>query len=59
MALDIVVSTGVFLGNGDGTFAQNISVALPGGDYLHRLADVNGDGKLDVVAADQVSVRCN
>ncbi len=55
--LDIVVSTGVFLGNGDGTFAQNSSVALPGGTISIALADVNGDGKLDVIVADQVSVK--
>ncbi|MGB8061807.1 MAG: FG-GAP-like repeat-containing protein [Candidatus Sulfotelmatobacter sp.] len=55
--LDIVASTGVFLGNGDGTFTQNSSVALPGGTISIALADVNGDGKLDAIVADQVSVK--
>ncbi len=47
----------VLLGNGDGTFASQISHALPpdADIYAHpstvRLADLNGDGKADVVAA--------
>ena len=43
---------GVFLGNGDGTF-QPASVFLSGGYYAWSLAaaDLNGDGKLDLVTA--------
>jgi hypothetical protein len=37
----------LFLGNGDGTF-QTPTVILPGGGPL-AVADVNGDGKLDLV----------
>jgi hypothetical protein len=37
----------LFLGNGDGTF-QTPTVILPGGGLL-AAADVNGDGKLDLV----------
>ncbi|WP_437992764.1 FG-GAP repeat domain-containing protein [Sorangium sp. So ce145] len=40
----------VLLGNGDGTFQAPIS--SPGADYVSPvLADVNGDGKLDIVAS--------
>lgn len=41
--------TGVFLGNGDGTFQPVKQYALTG-DYNYALAvaDINGDGKLDV-----------
>jgi hypothetical protein len=42
---------GVLLGNGDGTF-QAVQSYISGGSYLTSLAtgDVNGDGKLDIVA---------
>jgi len=40
----------VFLGNGDGTFQSGIDYS-PGGGFLEAVvADVNGDGKPDVVA---------
>jgi hypothetical protein len=45
---------GVLLGNGDGTFQPVIPYSL-GGPSLGQivLADVNGDGKLDIVTASQ------
>lgn len=42
------------LGNGDGTFSTNpTSVALPGPVDETALADLNGDGLLDVVSLDE------
>ena len=41
----------VFLGNGDGTFQNGIEYAS-NADYLQMIAaDMNGDGKLDLIAA--------
>ena len=59
--LDLAVATDngivVLLGNGDGTFQSfrlvpSLSSSSPG-DELLALADVNGDGKLDIVKAAQ------
>jgi len=53
---DIVVaeadsnSVGVFLNNGNGTFAES-SIVLPDSVYTLAVADYNHDGKLDIVAA--------
>ena len=53
---DIVVSNtfgdtfGVYLGNGDGTFQTPITTPAPGALYS-AAADVNGDGKVDLVVA--------
>jgi hypothetical protein len=46
----------VLLGNGDGTF-QAATQYLSGGSYPYslKLADLNGDGKLDAVAANSFS----
>ncbi len=60
---DLVVATGatltafqvsVFLGNGDGTFQAPFNIPLLAGEVPNTLAvvDLDGDGKLDVVAAD-------
>lgn len=48
--LDLVTGAGVMLGNGDGTF-QPPNSQVVGGAISITLADVNNDGKLDVVSA--------
>lgn len=53
--IDLAVATTnstvlIYLGNGDGTFAAPLSVALPAGSNNLQAGDVNGDGKLDLVA---------
>ena len=42
-------SVGVFLGNGNGTFAESI-LTLPGSATTLAVGDFNHDGKLDIVA---------
>jgi hypothetical protein len=44
-----------FLGNGDGTFQTAISAPLDNYNRYGVLADLNADGKLDVVGVDQSS----
>ena len=46
---DLVTSAGVMLGNGDGTFQSPLPSIVPGA-ISFALADVNGDGYLDVIA---------
>ncbi len=47
-------SFSVLLGNGDGTFQTAVSYGTSGlYAYYFAIADVNGDGKLDVIAANQ------
>jgi hypothetical protein len=50
----------VLLGNGDGTFSAPASVNLPANNYgRFALADVNNDGKLDLIAVSQFSPTSN
>ncbi|MGB8986721.1 MAG: FG-GAP-like repeat-containing protein, partial [Candidatus Sulfotelmatobacter sp.] len=47
-------SVGVLLGNGDGTFQTATNYSAGGrSTYSAAVADVNGDGKLDVIVADE------
>src|SRR5690349_15198305 len=51
-------NAGVLFGNGDGTFQPVVSIALGGGGYgaiAAAIADVNGDGKNDIVVAGDCS----
>jgi hypothetical protein len=47
--LDLIWNGVVFLGNGDGTFKQ-LPLTIPNGTTVVALADLNGDGILDVVS---------
>ncbi len=48
--LDFIWGSVVFLGNGDGTFKQ-LPLTIPAGVGALALADLNGDGILDVVSS--------
>jgi len=51
-------NAGILFGNGDGTFQPVVSIALGGGGYgaiAAAIADVNGDGKNDIVVAGDCS----
>ena len=51
-------SVGVLLGNGDGTFQPAVTYGSGGaGGYDVVVADVNGDGKLDVVVSNSGAAR--
>jgi Bacterial Ig-like domain (group 3)/FG-GAP-like repeat len=47
--LDFIWGAVVFLGNGDGTFKQ-LPLTIPSGSGVLAIADLNGDGILDVVS---------
>ncbi|HEX7839177.1 MAG TPA: VCBS repeat-containing protein [Kofleriaceae bacterium] len=66
--LDVVVTNGtdslvsVLLGNGNGTFQANVDFPLAGLGAVASavvVVDVNHDGKLDIVAADNQTNRAN
>ena len=39
----------IFLGNGDGTVQNEVDYQIPWGGYHAAVADLNGDGKLDIL----------
>ncbi len=48
----------VLLGNGDGTFKPYVSASVPGvGTVVVAAGDLNGDGKLDLVAATAMNTQ--
>jgi len=48
----VACNASTLIGNGDGTFSSGIGVAIPVAWFSPlKLADVNGDGKLDVLAS--------
>ncbi len=50
---------GILLGNGDGTFQNRVTYPLGGSlPWQLAVADVNGDGKLDIVVAFECSSSC-
>jgi len=54
-AIENIVTLGeidVFLGNGDGTFQQAVTYDSGQGAWGVAVADLNGDGKLDIVSAE-------
>jgi len=52
-------SVSILLGNGDGTFQPAVSYAVESGPQGIAVGDLNGDGKVDIVAANQCGVDPN
>ncbi len=50
--LDLAVLDGVFLGNGDGTFRDKITMSSLGGFEQLQVGDFNNDGRLDIAKAE-------
>ncbi len=48
-------SLGILIGNGDGTFRDPVSYAVPGNVAGVALGDFNGDGQLDIAMTNQAS----
>jgi hypothetical protein len=49
----------VLLGNGDGTFRPNVDYPAGAAPYFLAVADLNGDGKLDLVVGQQADQPVN
>ena len=49
-------SVSILLGNGDGTFRPHVDYAVGGQPYGLAAADLNGDGKIDLIAANTPGV---
>jgi uncharacterized protein (DUF2141 family) len=47
----------VMFGNGDGTFQKALTTPISSGAFFVAASDLNGDGKLDVVAAEYLAER--
>jgi hypothetical protein len=55
--LDLVFGDGtVLLGKGDGTFNTGTAVSLPSGSTVMAVADLNGDGKPDLVSMNRFNL---
>ena len=52
-------SVGVLLGNGDGTFQTAVTYTVGAQATAVAVADVNGDGKLDIVAVSRCDIGSN
>jgi hypothetical protein len=45
-----VSQVAIFLGNGNGTFRKPVNYTVPGNGYFVTAGDLNGDGKIDLLA---------
>jgi hypothetical protein len=58
--LDVLISSGVLLGNGDGTLQNLVPMSRTVFGHTNPVGDFNGDGKLDVLSSsccDRMSLR--